>query len=320
MYIRISVLGLLYFFSAQVIAATYGIYGYVGSFRDNFFTISKTSGEVLATTDFIFEGDVEGFLGGQGLAVGPDGKLYVLAREADPGYLSTPDPIWGYDSTTALVSVDIDTGSVQLISWLDDDYYHSLTFGADGTAYFRGGNSGDKAEQVLSFDIATDTLSMVSDAYGGFSKPGNLAFNPLDGKLYSLDQSGDPSWFVWDLDLATGSRVAITSTISDEKFGYGIFWDTEASAFLVSASGNELWHITPAGEAIQICDSCGDESWRGLASTDTAEETFRELESSIYYQPQAQSSAALPVPTQPWPVLLLLSGLLGLFALRGLKD
>ena len=99
-------------------------------------------------------------------------------------------------------------------------------------------------------------------------------------------------------------------------------WDTEESAFLVTAEelggSGELWYIAPTGEATRVCQDCVDDGWRGLASTSAAEQTFKDLETSIYYQPSA--APVTPVPTLPLFGLGILVSLLGLFGLRKLRQ
>jgi DNA-binding beta-propeller fold protein YncE len=130
--------------------------GTTGAFRDTF-----TSGN--------------GLLDPVGIAVGPDGNVYVAGRDSND--------ILKYDGTSgALLSTFVASGSGSL------DGPHDIAFGPDGNLYVASGFNGE----VLRYDGSTGAFlsTFVGTGIGGLGFPHGLTFGP-DGNLYVGDRDGN---------------------------------------------------------------------------------------------------------------------------------
>lgn len=306
------------------IADIYAVKSYEYGFDDDIFILDDDGNEV-AFHDLTYNPPILSTDGGQGLALAPNGLLYMLANDLD-----TQDD----SCARGLVTIDPATYEVDFVSCLDGEYYNALTFDTEGRLYVKGG-SDDYDGEVFEYNFVEDSLTEVTElgVHEGYDhEPFNLGF--AAGSLYYalVDHRSDPDVdevYYERYNLSTGVNTRIdwsdmdvetTYSIGDPVLEhiYGMVYQPSRDAFLLLGDAEKGWRVTLSGEASPSCDACGTEEFRGLASVEVAQYTFGSLISwqgapALFYVP------TVPVPSLP-PIIMLLAtlstALIGLTRIR----
>ena len=304
------------------IADIYAVESYEYGFDDELFILDDNGNE-LTSHDLTYNPPILSTDGGQGLALAPNGLLYMLANDLD-----TEDD----DCVRGLVTIDPSTYEVDFVSCLDGEYYNALTFDTEGRLYVKGG-SADYDGEVFEYNFVEDSLTEVTELgvhEGADHEPYNLGF--AAGSLYYalVDHRSAPDvdevYFErYNLSTGVNTRIDWTGMDVEESNGhpvlehiYGMVFQPSKGAFLLLGDDVKGWRVTLSGEASASCEDCGTEYFRGMASVETAEYTFKNLRSwlgepNLFYVPSH------PVPSLPPLVMLLATlatALIGLTRLR----
>jgi hypothetical protein len=169
----------------------------------------------------------------EGVAIGPDGNLYIGKRDTGDS---------GYEYSYSVVCYDIDTGQ-PLAELTDDDLYLSgIVFGPDNNLYTISSTA------INRYNTTTGTFDeFVKASSGGLTSAESLAFDPA-GNLYVSTYFRDT---VLSYDGTTGQFLGTVASPENSPLDWarGLAFDSQGSLYVASGSGDEVLRFGAPGQA-----------------------------------------------------------------------